>query len=107
MKKIIFSLFIAMIACLSATYVSANKTDSDYFYGLTDNGIYKRIYENYDASNCVQFNYEGICGYGIIPGVWAVFPYSISRYDIQYWIDSGYLRPISYNKGVYIGVNEW
>lgn len=106
MKKIILSLCIAIVATLSATYVNANRTRFDDFYGRTLIGTYVKITGNYESTNCVNFTgQKEVCGYELLPEGWGIVPYTFTNKQAQEWIEEGYLRPLPGKSGIYVWQN--
>lgn len=103
MKKIIFSLCIAVAASISATYVNANKVIFDGFYGRTINGTYTRIIGNYQSLNCVSFTgYNDVCAYELLPAGWGIVPYAFTNDQAQNWVEEGYIRQLPGRYGIYL-----
>lgn len=103
MKKIIFSLCIAIVASLSGTYVNASKTNSDIFYGRTLTGTYIRIMSNYESLNCINLTgCEDVCGYELLPAGWGIIPSSFTNEEAQDWLLEGYIRPLPGRYGIYL-----
>ena len=106
MKKIIFSLCIAIIACLSATYVNAKKTPINYYeYGRSFDQTYKRLYTIYNYSNCVAFTpWDRLmkCGYILKYDGMGAPPEYLGLDQIQDLLISGDILPISNTMGIYL-----
>ena len=94
-----------MVAILSATYVNASKSTALYFYyAMTFDDTYVKMYGHYEGLNCINFNGLGdICGYYVLPNSYpGILPDIIDSIDTYYWVEHGYLIPFSYGHGVYV-----
>lgn len=102
MKKVILGLFIAIVATTSAMYVSANnKAGLKKYWGSTSTNIYFRIWNNnnYDPGYCMATTDEP-CVYRLLRNGPEYVPDYLVGWQINEWVDKGYLEPIG--QGLYV-----
>lgn len=106
MKKIIFSLCIAMVAFLSAKYVSAGKLPSNYYvYGRNFDETYKRLHTSYNYSNCATLTpWDSLmkCGYMLKYDGIGFPPEYLTWDEVFDLLISGDMEPVTDGMGIYL-----